>query len=115
MRGGEEFFLQQPDICFSSGTASSFFPTGIADPFLLGTIYSTYTFRHGQYNLQGTNDKERSLTDLGKQQAAVTAARSLKEIYHSQIVHERKYFNHHCRLATLSLPYSHITHSNMTR
>jgi len=49
--------------------------------------------RHGQYNLQGTNDKERSLTDLGKQQAAVTAA----------------------RLATLSLPYSHITHSNMTR
>lgn len=49
--------------------------------------------RHGQYNLQGTNDKERSLTDLGKQQAAVTAA----------------------RLAALSLPYSHIIHSNMTR
>ena len=45
-------------------------------------IYSTYTFRHGQYNLQGTNDKERSLTDLGKQQAAVTAARSLTEIHH---------------------------------
>jgi len=49
--------------------------------------------RHGQYNLSGSNDKERSLTDLGKQQAAVTAA----------------------RLAALSLPYSHIIHSNMTR
>jgi len=49
--------------------------------------------RHGQYNLSGTTDQERSLTELGKQQAAVTAA----------------------RLAALSLPYSHITHSNMKR
>ena len=31
--------------------------------------------RHGQYNLSGTTDQERSLTELGKQQAAVTAAR----------------------------------------
>ena len=56
-----------------------FFPQNAL--FLLGAIYSTYTFRHGQYNLQGTNDKERSLTDLGKQQAAVTAARSLTEVH----------------------------------
>ena len=54
-----------------SKTASNF-----GYDFLLGALYPPLTFRHGQYNLQGTNDKERSLTDLGKEQAAVTAARS---------------------------------------
>jgi len=49
--------------------------------------------RHGQYNLNGTNDKERILTDLGRQQAAVTAT----------------------RLSELALPYSVMIHSNMAR
>jgi len=49
--------------------------------------------RHGQYNLAGTTDSERYLTDLGRNQAKLTGA----------------------RLAELSLPYSFMIHSNMTR
>lgn len=49
--------------------------------------------RHGQYNLEGTVDRERYLTGLGREQAEGTGA----------------------RLAQLSLPYTHILHSNMTR
>ena len=49
--------------------------------------------RHGQYNLDGETDAERYLTDLGRHQASMTGA----------------------RLAELSLPYTHILHSNMSR
>lgn len=49
--------------------------------------------RHGQYNLAGTTDNERYLTDLGRNQAKLTGI----------------------RLAELSLPYSFMIHSNMTR
>lgn len=49
--------------------------------------------RHGQYNLDGKDDSERYLTDLGRSQASMTGV----------------------RLAELSLPYTHILHSNMTR
>lgn len=49
--------------------------------------------RHGQYNLDGTTDKERYLTDLGREQARMTGI----------------------RLAHLSLPYTMMIHSNMTR
>lgn len=49
--------------------------------------------RHGQYNLDGTSDSERYLTDLGRDQARLTGI----------------------RLAELSLPYSFMIHSNMTR
>ena len=49
--------------------------------------------RHGQYNLKGETDKERYLTELGRSQAAATGT----------------------RLAELSLPYTHILHSNMSR
>jgi len=49
--------------------------------------------RHGQYNLSGTTDSERYLTDLGREQAKLTGI----------------------RLAELSLPYSFMIHSNMTR
>jgi len=49
--------------------------------------------RHGQYNLAGTTDDERYLTDLGRDQAILTGI----------------------RLAELSLPYSFMIHSNMTR
>ena len=49
--------------------------------------------RHGQYNLSGTSDQERSLTSLGRSQAEMTGL----------------------RLAELSLPYTHILHSDMTR
>lgn len=49
--------------------------------------------RHGQYNLQGSSDKERILTDLGRQQASVTAN----------------------RLAELSIPFNVLIHSNMSR
>ena len=49
--------------------------------------------RHGQYNLSGSSDQERSLTSLGRSQAEMTGL----------------------RLAELSLPYTHILHSDMTR
>jgi len=49
--------------------------------------------RHGQYNLEGKEDNQRYLTELGRAQASLTGV----------------------RLATLSLPYTHILHSNMTR
>jgi len=49
--------------------------------------------RHGQYNLAGTKDGERYLTDLGRDQARLTGI----------------------RLAELSFPYSVLVHSNMTR
>jgi len=49
--------------------------------------------RHGQYNLAGNSDSERYLTDLGREQAKNTGI----------------------RLAELSLPYSLMIHSNMTR
>ena len=49
--------------------------------------------RHGQYNMSGTTDQERSLTSLGRTQADRTGA----------------------RLAELSLPYTHLVHSDMTR
>ena len=49
--------------------------------------------RHGQYNLSGSSDQERSLTSLGRTQAEMTGL----------------------RLAELSLPYTHILHSDMTR
>ncbi|XP_053203001.1 serine/threonine-protein phosphatase PGAM5, mitochondrial-like [Panonychus citri] len=49
--------------------------------------------RHGQYTLNGKTDEERSLTELGRQQAYLAAQR-LKE---------------------LNLPYSQIVQSTMTR
>ncbi|RWS22898.1 serine/threonine-protein phosphatase Pgam5-like protein [Leptotrombidium deliense] len=49
--------------------------------------------RHGQYNLNGMNDNERVLTQLGRQQALLTGLR-LKE---------------------LALPYSRIVQSTMSR
>jgi len=49
--------------------------------------------RHGQYNLAGSTDSDRYLTDLGREQAKNTGI----------------------RLAELSLPYSFMIHSNMTR
>lgn len=49
--------------------------------------------RHGQYNLEGKSDSERYLTELGREQARLTGL----------------------RLAELSLPYSFMIHSNMTR
>jgi len=49
--------------------------------------------RHGQYNLDGKTDDERYLTDLGREQAKLTGI----------------------RLAELSLPYSFMIHSNMSR
>jgi len=49
--------------------------------------------RHGQYNLDGTTDAERYLTPLGIEQATLTGQ----------------------RLALLSLPYTHIVRSRMTR
>jgi len=49
--------------------------------------------RHGQYNLAGKTDAERYLTDLGRDQAKMTGI----------------------RLAELSLPYSFMIHSNMSR
>lgn len=49
--------------------------------------------RHGQYNLAGSTDSDRYLTDLGREQAKHTGI----------------------RLAELSLPYSLMIHSNMTR
>ncbi|KAK7871299.1 hypothetical protein R5R35_007574 [Gryllus longicercus] len=49
--------------------------------------------RHGQYNLDGTRDSERTLTELGKQQAVRTGER-LKE---------------------LALPYTKLVRSTMTR
>jgi len=49
--------------------------------------------RHGQYNLAGLTDQERQLTSLGRSQAEMTGV----------------------RLAELSLPYTAIIHSNMTR
>jgi len=49
--------------------------------------------RHGQYNLLGTNDEERCLTELGKEQARLTGL----------------------RLAELSLPFTSLARSDMTR
>lgn len=49
--------------------------------------------RHGQYNLSGECDQQRILTDLGRQQAALTGL----------------------RLRELSLPYSRIVRSTMSR
>jgi len=49
--------------------------------------------RHGQYNLDGTKDSERYLTSLGIEQAKLTGL----------------------RLAELSLPFTHIAQSRMTR
>lgn len=49
--------------------------------------------RHGQYNLKGKTDEERFLTDLGREQAALTGR----------------------RLAELNLPYSSLVSSSMTR
>ena len=49
--------------------------------------------RHGQYNLNGTSDNERHLTELGRQQAQQAAE----------------------RLKQLDLPYSKIIQSTMTR
>ena len=49
--------------------------------------------RHGQYNLDGKDDSERYLTQLGRDQASSTGV----------------------RLADMNLPYTHILHSNMTR
>ena len=49
--------------------------------------------RHGQYSLAGKTDKERILTSLGRSQADMTGS----------------------RLAELSLPYTHIIRSNMSR
>jgi len=49
--------------------------------------------RHGQYELAGKTDEERILTSLGRSQADMTGA----------------------RLAELSLPYTHIIRSNMSR
>ncbi|XP_071552689.1 serine/threonine-protein phosphatase PGAM5, mitochondrial-like isoform X2 [Panulirus ornatus] len=49
--------------------------------------------RHGQYNLEGVSDSERHLTDLGREQAALTGER-LKE---------------------LTFPYSRVVYSSMTR
>lgn len=52
-----------------------------------------FLIRHGQYNLDGKTDLERSLTDLGRKQAAYTGQR-LKE---------------------LDIPYTEIVRSTMTR
>jgi len=49
--------------------------------------------RHGQYNLDGKEDSERYLTDLGRRQASLTGK----------------------RLVELALPYSFILHSDMKR
>ncbi|XP_023338968.1 serine/threonine-protein phosphatase PGAM5, mitochondrial isoform X2 [Eurytemora carolleeae] len=49
--------------------------------------------RHGHYNLDGKDDKERYLTALGLEQAKITGA----------------------RLAELNLPYTYIARSRMTR
>ncbi|XP_015119159.1 serine/threonine-protein phosphatase Pgam5, mitochondrial [Diachasma alloeum] len=49
--------------------------------------------RHGQYNLKGTNDAERYLTELGRRQADFTGK----------------------RLAELTIPFSLIVRSTMTR
>ncbi|KAF4524269.1 hypothetical protein B566_EDAN012032 [Ephemera danica] len=49
--------------------------------------------RHGQYNMSGKTDKERTLTELGKRQADLTGR----------------------RLAELALPYSVLVRSTMTR
>merc|ERR1719310_962010 len=49
--------------------------------------------RHGQYELDGKTDEERILTSLGRSQADMTGS----------------------RLAELSLPYTHIIRSNMSR
>lgn len=49
--------------------------------------------RHGQYNLEGSTDSERSLTDLGRQQAKLTGQ----------------------RLAELKLPIDNVVISTMTR
>lgn len=49
--------------------------------------------RHGQYNLSGATDKERTLTTLGREQAAY-AGKRLKE---------------------LDFPYTNLVHSTMTR
>lgn len=49
--------------------------------------------RHGQYNLAGNNDKERTLTPLGREQAAFAGK----------------------RLNELDFPYTNLIHSTMTR
>ncbi|KAK3927374.1 Serine/threonine-protein phosphatase PGAM5, mitochondrial [Frankliniella fusca] len=49
--------------------------------------------RHGQYNMEGKNDRERVLTDIGIQQAKVTGD----------------------RLVTLNFPYQSMIRSTMTR
>ncbi len=49
--------------------------------------------RHGQYNLKGTNDQERYLTELGRSQAQMTGL----------------------RLAELDLPLTYMVSSTMTR
>lgn len=49
--------------------------------------------RHGQYNLEGAADIDRYLTELGREQAALTGS----------------------RLKALSLPYTRVVHSTMTR
>jgi len=57
------------------------------------TTRNIILIRHGQYNLDGKDDSERYLTDLGRRQAALTGK----------------------RLAELALPYSFILHSDMKR
>lgn len=52
-----------------------------------------FLIRHSQYNLSGTGDKERILTALGREQAALTGQ----------------------RLAVLGLKYDVLIHSTMTR
>ena len=62
---------------------------------LLFNLYGRHLIpvRHGQYELTGQTDPERKLTALGRSQADMTGM----------------------RLAELSLPYTSIIHSNMTR
>lgn len=52
-----------------------------------------FLIRHGQYNLDGLTDKERSLTETGVEQAITTGK----------------------RLATLNFPYQQMVRSTMTR
>lgn len=52
-----------------------------------------FLIRHGQYNLEGKNDLERYLTELGRKQAAFTGD----------------------RLKTMNLPWDKIIRSTMTR
>ncbi|XP_065333071.1 serine/threonine-protein phosphatase PGAM5, mitochondrial isoform X1 [Cloeon dipterum] len=68
-------------------------PEGDASSGKATAVRHILLIRHGQYNLSGKTDKERTLTDFGQQQATLTGK----------------------RLAELALPYSSLIRSTMTR